>query len=82
MSLRAKFNLRFLEPLYRSSHSNRPVRLTLAACRYRPREAAPLRLPHIHEGRGQWERNGTILANVTHVDRAYRPVYEAMVFDV
>ena len=37
---------------------------------------------HIHEGHGQWERHGTILANVTHVDRAYRPLHEAMVFDL
>lgn len=66
----------------RSSHSNRPCgspSLLAAIDRVKPRLCV---FGHIHEGRGQWERNGTILANVTHVDRAYRPVYEAMVFDV
>lgn len=42
---------------------------------------------HIHEGRGQWRMAGaggrvTVLANVTLVDRGYRPVYEPMTFEV
>jgi len=62
--------------------SNRPCgsRSLLAAIdRVNPRLCV---FDHIHEGRGQWERNGTILANVAHVDRAYRAVHEAMVFDL
>lgn len=31
---------------------------------------------HIHEGRGQWQINDTILANVTVVDSKYRHVHE------
>ena len=37
---------------------------------------------HIHEGRGQWDMDGTILANVTLVDRKYDMVYEPMVFEI
>jgi Icc-related predicted phosphoesterase len=29
---------------------------------------------HIHEGRGEWRRGSTTLANVTYVDLAYRPI--------
>jgi Icc-related predicted phosphoesterase len=37
---------------------------------------------HIHEGRGRWERNGAVLANVTLLDERYRRVYEPMLFDL
>jgi Icc-related predicted phosphoesterase len=29
---------------------------------------------HIHEGRGEWQRGATTLANVTYVDVAYQPI--------
>ena len=29
---------------------------------------------HIHEGRGEWQRGSTTLANVTYVDLAYDPI--------
>ena len=37
---------------------------------------------HIHEGRGKWEIDTTILANVTLLDRVYNMVYEPMVFQL
>jgi predicted phosphodiesterase len=30
---------------------------------------------HIHEGRGEWRLGRTVLANVTHVDDGYDPIY-------
>jgi Icc-related predicted phosphoesterase len=35
---------------------------------------------HIHEGRGQWQIDNTILANCTVVDRQYKNVYKPMEF--
>ncbi len=37
---------------------------------------------HIHEGHGQFERNGTRIFNVSVVDEHYQLVYGATVFDV
>src|SRR5262245_9968219 len=37
---------------------------------------------HIHEGRGQWLEDGVVLANVTLMDEAYRPVHEPAVFEI
>jgi len=37
---------------------------------------------HIHPGRGQWDFNGTILANVTVVNEQYEMVYEPMEIEI
>ena len=37
---------------------------------------------HIHEGHGQFERNGTKIFNVSVVDENYRLVHAATLFDV
>ncbi len=37
---------------------------------------------HIHEGRGDWQLGPTRLANVTHVDERYAPVYPAFVWEM
>lgn len=37
---------------------------------------------HIHEGAGRWEYEGTTLANVTHLDANYKPVYPAHEFEI
>jgi Icc-related predicted phosphoesterase len=37
---------------------------------------------HIHEGRGEWQIEGTVLANVTILDESYRHVHEAWVHDL
>jgi len=37
---------------------------------------------HIHEGRGQWDLDGTTLANVTVVDGKYRLVHPPAVFEL
>ncbi|HMC64192.1 MAG TPA: metallophosphoesterase [Gemmataceae bacterium] len=37
---------------------------------------------HIHEGRGRWFEDGVMLANVTLMDEAYRPVHEPAMFEL
>jgi Icc-related predicted phosphoesterase len=37
---------------------------------------------HIHSGRGQYQFNSAILANVTLLDERYRMVYKPMVFEI
>jgi Icc-related predicted phosphoesterase len=37
---------------------------------------------HIHSGRGQWNYNGSILANVSIVDEAYKMVHKPMEFEI
>lgn len=34
---------------------------------------------HVHEARGQWEKNGTVFANVSYVDLRYKP-YPVLAF--
>lgn len=37
---------------------------------------------HIHEGRGKRQLGKTTIANVTHLDASYRPVYDTMLFEI
>ena len=37
---------------------------------------------HIHEGRGQWKLNNTILANVTILNEKYEKTYKPMIFEL
>jgi Icc-related predicted phosphoesterase len=37
---------------------------------------------HIHEDPGQWKIGDTTVANVTYVNRAYKPHQKPVVFDL